>query len=91
MGSLAVLMKIGLFSMKGGCSLQPQLEIGSPVFDKVSITLNPKYYMGKEIVIEAINNSTQNVYIQSALWNDKELHNWFLPQKEFVKGEIDVI
>ena len=86
MGSLAVLMKIGLFSMKGGCSLRPQLEIGSPVFDKVSITLNPKYYTGKEIVIEAINSSTQNVYIQSVQWSDKELHNWFLPQKELVKG-----
>ena len=86
MGALSVLMKIGLFSMKGGCSLEPQLELGSPVFDKITIKLNPCYYSGKELVIEARNNSVQNKYIQSARWNGKELHNWYILHNDIVKG-----
>nr|WP_321452753.1 GH92 family glycosyl hydrolase [uncultured Carboxylicivirga sp.] len=86
MGSLAVLMKMGLFSMKGGCSLEPQLEIGSPIFDKITIELNPKYYTGKTFIIETHNNSAKNVFVQSAEWKGKELKSWLLPQKELVEG-----
>lgn len=86
MGALAVLMKIGLFSMQGGCSPEPALELGSPVFDRVTIQLHPDYYPGKTLVIEARNNSAQNVYIQSARWNGNELHTWSIPQSDLVQG-----
>ena len=86
MGALSVLMKMGLFSMKGGCSLEPQLELGSPVFSKMTIKLNTRYYPGKELVIEARNNSAQNIYIQSANWNGKDLDNWYIRQNDMVKG-----
>ncbi|WP_201300926.1 GH92 family glycosyl hydrolase [Sunxiuqinia indica] len=86
MGSLAVLMKLGLFSMDGGCSGEPQLELGSPLFDKVIIHLNPKYYTGKTIEIETINNGPENCFIQSAKLNGAPLNNWQILQKELVKG-----
>ncbi len=86
MGSLAVLMKMGLFSMKGGCSMDPQLELGSPIFDKVTIQLNQKYYLGKELIIETSNNSVQNVYISKASWKGTKLMNWSILQSELVKG-----
>ncbi len=86
MGSLSVLMKMGLFSMKGGCELEPQIELGSPVFDKITIKLNPDYYSGKELVIETQNNSDHNVYVQSASWNGNELGDWHISQNDLVKG-----
>ncbi|MGQ1889207.1 GH92 family glycosyl hydrolase [Thermophagus sp. OGC60D27] len=86
MGSLAVLMKMGLFSMKGGCSLEPILELGSPVFDRITIQLNPRYYSGEKLVIEVRNNSDQNRYIQSAQWNGKALQNWYVLHNDIVKG-----
>ena len=86
MGSLSVLMKIGLFSMRGGCSQEPNLEVGSPVFDKITINLNQHYFPGKELIIEANNNSTHNMYIQSARWNGKDLSSWSIPQADLVKG-----
>ncbi|CAM4379371.1 GH92 family glycosyl hydrolase [Zobellia roscoffensis] len=49
MGSLAVLMKIGLFQMNGGTETDPVYELGSPSFDKITISLQK----GKELVIEA--------------------------------------
>ncbi len=86
MSSLSVLMKMGLFSMKGGCSLEPQIELGSPVFDNITLKLNPDYYVGKEFIIETHNNSDQNVYIQSANLNGNELVDWHISQNNIVNG-----
>jgi predicted alpha-1,2-mannosidase len=78
MGSLAVLLKIGLFSTNGGTSEKPFYEISSPIFDKITIHLNNKYYSGKQFVIETKNNSGGNMYIQSANVNGKLLDNVWL-------------
>jgi predicted alpha-1,2-mannosidase len=86
MGALSVLMKIGLFSMDGGCSSNPTLELGSPVFDNTIIHLNPDFYSDRTIEIKTINNSPLNCYIQSATFNGKKLNNWNLVQKELVQG-----
>lgn len=86
MGSLAVLMKIGLFSTNGGTSAEPVYEIGSPVFSKVTIHLNPDYYPGEKFVIEAKNNSAENYYIQSAKLNGVDLDRAWIPHADLVKG-----
>lgn len=86
MGALAVLMKIGLFSIDGGCSAIPELELGSPVFDKTIIHLNSEYFTGESIVIETLNNSPENCYIQSAILNGKPFDSWKISQEELVKG-----
>ena len=43
----------------------PEFGISSPLFDKITISLNEKYYPGKQFVIETENNSQDNIYIQS--------------------------
>lgn len=86
MGSLAVLLKIGLFSTNGGTSEKPFYEISSPIFTKITLKLNSHYYPGKEFVIEARNNAKGNVYIQKASLNGKAWNQpWFL-HETLVKG-----
>ncbi|MDR0843785.1 MAG: GH92 family glycosyl hydrolase [Tannerella sp.] len=60
--------------------------IGSPLFDKVTLRLDPAYYTGKEFVIKAHNNSPENVYIQSATLNEKPLSRAWLLHSEIVAG-----
>jgi len=67
MGAWYVMSAMGLFEMDGGCAVEPTYEIGSPIFDRVVIHLDQRYYKGKTFVIEARNNSPQNIYIQSAI------------------------
>ena len=86
MGSLAVLLKIGLFSTDGGTSEKPFYEITSPIFNKVTIHLNEKYYTGKKFVIEATNNSPANSYIRSAKLNGNVLNKPFFDHEILVKG-----
>lgn len=86
MGSLAVLMKIGLFSMKGGCSTEPYYEIGSPIFDKITVHLNQKFYPGDKFVISSKNNGPNHYYIQSATLNGEKLNSWKIFHADIIKG-----
>lgn len=85
-GALGVLMAIGLFDVQGGASTTPQYEITSPIFDKITIQLDNRYYPGKEVVIETVNNSPKNVYIQRVSWNGVEHSSFQLAHEELVKG-----
>jgi predicted alpha-1,2-mannosidase len=86
MGSYFALMAMGLFEMDGGCSQNPIYEIGSPLFDRIVIHLDPKYYPGRQFVIETKNNSPKNIYIQSATLNGKPLNKPWIYHSAAVHG-----
>jgi predicted alpha-1,2-mannosidase len=92
MGTLAVLLKIGIFSTNGGVSAKPYYELSSPVFNKITIHLNPKYYPGKQFVIEAKNNGVGKFYIQSAKLNGQPLNQpWIYHTKLANGGKLELI
>ena len=86
MGSLSVLLKLGLFQMNGGTEENPQYQLGSPIFDKVVIELNPAYYPGKEFIIETIGNSAENVFVDSVSLNNKPIQENWINHSDMVKG-----
>ncbi|WP_035467887.1 GH92 family glycosyl hydrolase [Algoriphagus mannitolivorans] len=86
MGSLAVLMKVGLFQMNGGTEADPAYQIGSPIFDRVTISLNPNYYSGKQFVIKAESNSPTHVYVKGAKWRNQILEHLELTHSEITEG-----
>jgi len=86
MGSLNVLLKLGLFQMNGGTDKEAVYQIGSPIFNKISIDLNPKYYSGKTLIIKAPNNSPANVYIKDIKFNGEEVKNFTLSHEEITNG-----
>ena len=74
-----VLSALGFYSV---CPGTDQYVIGSPVFNKATITLEG----GKKFVIKAKNNSMDNLYIQSATLNGNSYsHNW-LRYSDIVHG-----
>jgi putative alpha-1,2-mannosidase len=88
MGSLAVLMKIGLFQLDGGTTVDPVYQIGSPVFDRIEIATSEEYYSGKPFVIETRNNSPADIYIQSMTLNGVALDRYYLHHSEIINGGI---
>lgn len=86
MGGISALMSLGLFSLRGTCSREPIYEITSPVFDEVTITLDPEYYAGRRFIIKTHNNSKENCYIQKATLNGKPLSDCWLYHRDFAKG-----
>lgn len=60
----------------------PEYVIGSPLFDKVTLTLED----GKTFVIQSDNNLDANPYIQQALLNGKTLNRSWLDHHEIQAG-----
>ncbi|WP_065218524.1 MULTISPECIES: GH92 family glycosyl hydrolase [Butyricimonas] len=86
LGAWYVLAAMGLFDVQGGTNITPSYQIGSPKFSKITIKLNPKYYSGKEFVIETENSAPENYYVQSATLNGKPLEDCWFYRKEIMKG-----
>lgn len=82
LGSWYVMTALGLFDVKGFTDEKPIVEIGSPMFSKATILLGNQ----KQLIIEAKNNSKENLYIQSAELNGKSLNNCWLYRDELMKG-----
>ncbi|HID22615.1 MAG TPA: glycoside hydrolase family 92 protein, partial [Planctomycetaceae bacterium] len=90
-GGLGVLMAIGLFEVRGGAAREPVYEITSPIFDRVVIHLDPRYYPGKTFEIVAHNNSPRNIYIQSARLNGRPLERpWFFHRELVAGGRLEL-
>ncbi len=79
MGAWFAMSAMGFFEMDGGCSAEPMLELGSPLFEKITINTDPDYYSGNDFIIEAVGNSKENVYIQEAWLNGKRLKSPRIP------------
>ena len=86
MAAWFVMCAMGLFQTDGGCDTNPYYEIASPLYPKIIIHLSKKYYGGKTFTIEAHNASPENKYIQSVTFNGKPLNQWWIPEKEVLKG-----
>jgi len=91
MGAWFVMSAMGLFEMDGGASIEPVYEIGSPIFDKITIHLDNDYYPGKEFIIEAKGTSSKNRYIQSAKLNGEKLEKpWFYHSTLVQGGKLEL-
>ena len=60
--------------------------IGSPTLDKATIHLDSKYFKGTTFTIEALNNSPENIYIQSAKLNGTPLDRCWISHAELTHG-----
>lgn len=79
LGAWYVIASMGLFDMKGLTASDPSFALASPLFDKVTIRLNPAYYKGKEFVIKTTNNSAARPYVQRMVLNGTPLRAPRLP------------
>ena len=91
MGAWFVMSAMGLFQVDGGCSPRPFYEIGSPLFDRVVIHLDDQYYPGKTFVIEAVDNSVEHIYIQSAELDGRPLNQPWFYHSDLVDGGMLVL
>ncbi|MGQ7871345.1 GH92 family glycosyl hydrolase [Sunxiuqinia sp. sy24] len=86
LGAWYVMASMGLFDVKGGSDAEPNLQLGTPLFQKVRIQLHPDFYPGQEFVIEVKGNPATQNYIHSATFNGKSHTNFQLSWDDFIKG-----
>jgi predicted alpha-1,2-mannosidase len=78
-----VFSMIGLYT---DCPGTDRYQITSPVFSKIRIKLDPKFYAGKEFIIESNNSSSNEIYIQSISLNGRSLDRPYLTHQEITNG-----
>ncbi|MFT5249615.1 MAG: putative alpha-1,2-mannosidase [bacterium] len=79
MSAWYVLSSIGLYSMNPASG---DYEIGSPIFEKTTITISDE----KKFIIEAKHVSDKNIYIQSATLNGKVFNQTFISHQQILDG-----
>ena len=85
-GQMSAWYLLAASGLHQACPGDLRFEIFSPQVDKVTIQLDPKYAQGTNFVVEAINNSPQNIYVQSAKLNGAPLNRCWLDYKEISAG-----
>ncbi|MBN2357686.1 GH92 family glycosyl hydrolase, partial [candidate division KSB1 bacterium] len=83
MASWYALSAMGLFQV---CPGSPVYQLTAPIFDRVTIKLDAKFYPGKKFSIIARNLNPDNIYIQSATLNGKSYEKASISHQEIVAG-----
>jgi len=85
-GQLSAWYALAASGITQGCPGDPRFEIFTPLFDRVTLQLDPRYTKGGTFVITAKNLSPDNIFIQSALLNGQPLNRCWLNCAEIAAG-----
>ena len=85
MSAWYVLASAGLHPL---CPGDGKMQVTSPVFDEVTFLTDPSYASGKPFVIKALDNSPENIYIQSATLDGKPLEKPWLDFSAIAAGGV---
>ena len=68
------------------CPGEPAYTLSTPVFDKVTIKLDPKYWGRDQLVIETERPSAESLYIREMELGGKRLSHFRISHQELVEG-----
>jgi len=88
MGGVSALMSLGLFSLQGNNGQTPVYELTGPLFDTVTIHLDPAYYAGKTFTIKTHGNAADHPYIQAARLNGRPLETCWFTHRDYARGGL---
>ena len=82
---------MGLFDVTGLNAINPTFSLGSPIFNRISIRLSPKYYSGKHFIIKTYDSLKElpeddDIYVQEYRLNGKKLTDPHISFADVVKG-----
>ena len=78
-----------IFSMMGfypACPGDVNYVLTSPVFDRVTIKLDKKYYPNGDLVIESKHDTPKSIYIKDVVVGDKKLKGFTISHDDLVKA-----
>ena len=86
LGAWFVMAGIGLFDVSGHAFSDPVYQLGSPLFDMITIKLDQEYYPGNELVIRTINNSPESIYIINIEFNKENFYKFWISRNKIING-----
>ena len=86
LGAWLVMAGMGLFDVQGGAARQSTLQLATPLFDRVRISLDRRYFPGDALEIQVEGGASEHPFVQSATWNEKPLDRCWIPWSEATRG-----
>ena len=83
MSAWAIMSMMGLYP---DCPGEPYYTLTTPVFSKVTLHLNPKYYPNGDIVISSDRTSPSQLYIKDMTLGGKKLTTYRISHRELTEG-----
>lgn len=84
MSAWAIFSMMGLYPDNPG---DPSYTLTTPVFDKVTLHLDPKFYPQGDITIETDRTSPSQLYIKSMTLGGKKLNGYRITHKQLIDGK----
>ena len=84
MSAWAIFNMIGFYP---DCPGLPEYTLTTPVFNKVTIRLDPKWYKENELVIESNRTGSETLYINKVLLDGKKFNKYRITHDELVHGK----
>ena len=84
MSAWAIFNMIGFYP---DCPGLPEYALTTPVFNKVTIRLDPKWYKENELVIESNRTGSETLYINKVLLDGKKFNKYRITHDELVHGK----
>lgn len=86
-GTLSTWLLYSMMGLYPHCPGDMSYAITSPMFDEITIHLNPDYYDGKELkIMTSGNNKNDMKYIQSIAVNGEDFKSYFIDHQTLTKG-----
>ena len=85
-GQMSAWYALCAIGMHQSCPGNPRFEIFTPIFDRVTLNLDPTYTKGGSFTITATHHSPGDIYIQSAKLNGQPFNRCWMSYSEITAG-----
>lgn len=77
-GTMSAWQNLSMMGIYPPCPGNPEYTFTTPVFDKITINLDTTYYKNNRLIIEAVNRTPENIYIEKIEIAGRPYRNYFI-------------
>lgn len=85
-GTMSAWQNLSMLGVYPAIPSQAQYVITTPTFDRVTIQLDPEYYGRKELIVEAVNRTPENIYIEKIELDGKPFAGYTISHKQLTEA-----
>ncbi len=85
-GTMSAWQMLSMIGIYPACPAQTDYIITTPTFDRVIIKLSKEFYLNQELVIEAVNRSNENIYIERIEIDGKPYRSFFIDHHKLMNA-----
>jgi len=90
-GTMSAWQNFAMMGIYPVCPSKAEYVITTPLFDKITISLDKNYYSNRELVIRAVNRSEKNIYIDHITLDGKPYKSYFIDHKTLTESKELII